>query len=321
MRLRKFSVSFALLCALTLVACAHTRGNETDLAAARGQNDRDVKALVAAGTAGTLATAAWLSQRMPGDSHSGQTFQLIEHAEELAPDRPEIVWLHLAICESLKCDAEVQIETRLKRLDPGNGFAWLPDLRRAQGSGADAALTAAIIHIGAAPGVTVYWNQLVVMMTDSLAIADPSRDLVERAIDAIGMVAATPIPPMQELSKACRLDQFDQPGRRAACAAMVARLEESGATITQMEALDIEARWWPADSPQRDAVLAKRRRLDYLLMTSSRTNWWRLKRDMVIRIDAARRSEREEDVEIAMLKSYGLPLDPPPRWQDPLYLR
>jgi hypothetical protein len=321
MRLRKFSVSFALLCALTLIACAHTRGNETDLAALRGRNDRDVKALVAAGTPGTLATAAWLSQRMPGDSHSGQTFQLIERAEELAPDRPEIVWLHLAICESSKCDAEARIETRLRMLDPGNGFGWLPDARRAQASGANAALTAAIIHIGAAPRVSVYWNQLVVMMTDSLAIAEPSRSLSERAIEAMGMAAATPIPPLQSLSKACQPDQLNAPGRRSACEALVTRLEESSAVVTQMTAFDIEARCWPTDSPQRDAVLAKRRRLDYLMMTSSRMNWWRLKRDMVIRIDAARRSEREEDVEIAMVKSYGLPLEPPPRWQDPLYPR
>jgi hypothetical protein len=66
-------------------------------------------------------------------------------------------------------------------------------------------------------------------------------------------------------------------------------------------------------------VSAKRRRLDYLMTMSSRIRWWRMNRDMAIRIDAARKTEREEDVELAIIKSFGLPPEPPMSWKDTLH--
>lgn len=43
---------------------------------------------------------------------------------------------------------------------------------------------------------------------------------------------------------------------------------------------------------------------------------WRINRDMAIRMDAARKSEREEDVMLAVMKAYGIPLAAPPAWKD-----
>ena len=244
---------------------------------------------------------------------------MIERAEALAPQRPELVWLHLAICELLKCDAKAQITAHLQALDPDNGFVWAADLEHAQPSGSDAAVTAAIVRIGAGPRMTFYWNQLEVMMVDALAVANPAQSLATRATVAIGMLAAQAIPPLQPMSKACRLEQLDLPGRRAACEVMVARMEQSSTVLTQGLALSLQERWWPVGSPQRDVVRAKRRRLDYLMMTSSRIRWWRMNRDMAARIDAARRSDREEDVEIAIVRSFGLPPEPPLDWKDTLH--
>jgi hypothetical protein len=52
---------------------------------------------------------------------------------------------------------------------------------------------------------------------------------------------------------------------------------------------------------------------------SSRIRWWRMNRDMAVRIDAARTTDREEDVELAMIKSFGLPPEPPMDWKDTLH--
>jgi hypothetical protein len=196
---------------------------------------------------------------------------LIERAEALAPQRPEFVWLHLAICGRLKCDAKAQIEAHLQALDPGNGFVWAFDLERAELSESDAAVIA-IVRIGAGQRMTFYWNQPEVMMVDALLVANP------RATDAINLLAAHAIPALQSISKPCRLEQLDLPGRRAACEAMVALMEQSSAALMQSLALSLQERWWPAGSPQGEVVLGKRRRFDYLLTMSGRIRWWRMNR-------------------------------------------
>ena len=58
------------------------------------------------------------------------------------------------------------------------------------------------------------------------------------------------------------------------------------------------------------------RRLHYLDIASGRTRWWRKNKDMSVRIEAARRTDREEGVELAMIKSLGLPAEPPESWKD-----
>jgi hypothetical protein len=282
----------------------------------RKELNREVAFLARHATASNLATAALLVA--PNDPTSRQALDLIERAETLAPRRPELVWLHFAICERLMCNAEAKIAARLQALDPDNGLAWALDLERAQSPGADA-VTAVIARIGASPRMTVYWNQLEVMMVDALTVANPSQNLATRYIDAVGLLAAQAIPPLSPMSKPCRLAQLDLRGRRAACEAMMARMEQSSIVLTQGLALSLQERWWPPGSPQREIVCAKRHRLDYLLTTSSRLRWWRINRDVALRIETARRTDREEDVELAVVKSLGLPPEPPEHWRDPLH--
>jgi hypothetical protein len=99
---------------------------------------------------------------------------------------------------------------------------------------------------------------------------------------------------------------------------MVARMEQSSTVLAQSLALGLQERWWPPASPQGEVVCAKRRRFDYLLTTSGRIRWWRINRDVALRIDVARRTDREEDVELAVVKSLGLPPEPPVHWKEPL---
>lgn len=309
--------SALLFCALALAGCAHVASNRTDADAFQAERAQEVEVLVTQPTPANLATAALLA--FPGDLTSRQPLELIARAEALAPQRAELVWAHLAICERLKCEVKDQIEAHLQAIDPDNGFVWAADLEQAQSSGSEDAITAAIARIGAGPRMTFYWNQLEIMLVDALATANPSQSLATRGTVAIGVLAAETIPPLQPMSKACRLEQLNLPGRRAACDALVARMEQSSTVLTQALAIDLEERWWPAGSPQRDVVRAKRRRLDYLMTMSSRIRWWRMSRDMTVRIEAARKSDREEDVELAVIQSLGLPPEPPVDWKDTLH--
>lgn len=316
MRSGKLRCSIALLCMLTLAGCAYARRSGADAQAFRAERNREVGVLTAHATPSDLAAAALLLA--PDDSNARQPLDLIERAQTLAPQRPELVWVHLAICERFKCEARAQVAAHLQALDPDNGFAWALDLESLPPSGSDA-VTAVIARIGAARRMTIYWNQLEVMMVDALAVANPSQDLFTRGIYAMGILAAEPIPPLQAIARACRLEQLDLPGRRAACEVMVAHMEQSDTMLTQSLALSLQERWWPAGSPQRDVLHAKRRQLDYLMTMSSRIRWWRMNHDMAVRIEAARNTDREEDVARAVIKSLGLPLEPPVGWKDSLH--
>ncbi|MFI4909647.1 MAG: hypothetical protein ACHQHL_16335 [Steroidobacterales bacterium] len=301
---------------LTLAGCAYARRSGADAQSFRAEQNREAGVLLAHATASDLAAAALLLAL--NDPNVRQPSDLIERAQTLAPQRPELVWVHLAICGWLKCEARAQIAAHLQALDPDNGFAWTPDLETLPLSDSDA-VTAVIARIGAARRITIYWNQLEVMMVDALAVASPSQDLATRGIDAIGILAAEVIPPLQAISRACRPEQLDLRGRRAACEAMVAHLEQSDTLLTQGLALSLQERWWPAGSPQRDVLHAKRRQLDYLMTVSGRIRRWRTNHDMAVRIEAARSTAREEDVARAVIMSLGLPLEPPVAWRDPVH--
>jgi hypothetical protein len=312
----KLRTSIALFCMFTLAGCAYARRSGADTQSYRAERNREAGVLIARATPGDLAAAALLLA--PDGSNARQPLDLIERAQRLAPQRPELVWVHLAICERFKCEARAKIAAHLQALDPHNGFAWSLGLEGVPTSDSDR-VTAVIARIGAAPRMTIYWNQLEVMMVDALAVATPSQDLATRGINAIGVLAAEAIPPLQPISRACRLEQLDLPGRRAACEAMVARMEQSDTVLAQSLALSLQERWWPAGSPQRDVLRVKRRRLDYLMTMSSRIRWWHMNRDMAVRIEAARSTNREEDVERAVIKSLGLPPEPPVDWKDPVH--
>lgn len=313
----KLRLLIALLCMLTLAGCAYARRSGADPQSFRDELNREAGVLIAHATPSDLGAAALLLA--PYDSNARRPLDLIERAQALAPQRPDLAWVHLEICERFKCEALAQIAAQLQALDPNNGFAWAPSLERVPPSDSGR-VTTVIARIGAAPRMMIYWNRLEVMMVDALAVATPSEDLATRGIQAIGVLAAVqPVSLLQAIVRACQLEQIDLPGRRAACEATVARMEQSDVVLTQSLALTLQERWSSAGSSRRAVLRAKRRRLDYLITMSSRIRWWRMNHDMAVRIDAARSTDREEDVARAVIKSLDLPAEPPADWKDPVH--
>jgi hypothetical protein len=285
-------------------------------AAAVAEDGMIVSALLAHPTAEHLATAALFARLPSKDASPDSPLELIRRATMLAPSSPELAWLELSICRRVECDAADQIEKRTQGLDPDNGLLWVADLDRTIAGGSDFAVTALVNRIGASSKITFYWNPLMVMTVDALAVGEPTLELSERGVKAAGTLAATIIPPLQPLAKPCHVDQFPKQGRRAACEALMSRLEQSSSIIGQMLALSIQERWWPAGSPERAVLATKRRRLDYVMSESNRMRLFRMNHDMALRIEAAQKYEREEDVDLALIKSFGLPAEPPADWKD-----
>ena len=314
MPFKKWCVISWSISALASAGCAHLPTQ----AAMQAKDAREIRALLARPTPETLTIASILEPWTNAEGYADLSMKYIEQAEALAPRRPELVSIELAQCRRLMCADEKRIEDHLKELDPENGFVWLPELVSAQASGSQPEITAAIVRISRSSKMTFYWNELEVLLADGMAVAEPSVGLSDRGVYAIGLASALAIPPLQPMSKACRPDQFEAPGRRAACEALFMQMEHSSSVLTQSLALSVQNRWWPAGTAQHAVLQEKRRRLDYLMTMSSRIRWWRPNRDMALRLEAARQTEREEDVELAVIKSFGLPADPPASWKDSL---
>jgi hypothetical protein len=307
-----------ILCIMGLAGCAReSRGvREFD-----SQRDAEIAALVAEGSAASLATASLMSRL---DTPASRSADLIARAASLAPNRPELIWVQWRECATSHCADEEQIGAHLKTLDPDNGLAWLPDLQEAWARQSPSEVTAVAAQIGAARHMKIYWNSLIVMMVDAFAGNGRSprhsaigRDVSTRMIYSIGILAAVSIPPLQPFGRVCGVDQLDQPGRRAACEAMFARLKDSDTVLTQGLGLRLQEKWWPVASPERKALQAERRQLDYLMMASSRVRPLHMNRDAATRLAAARRSQSETNVMEAMLTAFQEPLERPTDWKDP----
>jgi hypothetical protein len=314
-------ITTTALWALGLTGCAHTL-TAVDAAAERADRIQVIARLVLEGAPDALASAALLAP-VAGETNA-ESLDLIARAVALAPERADLVWEQRMLCERSKCESAAAIEARLKTIDPENGYAWLADLQRAQNGGSAADITKAIGRIGASARISVYWNRLEVMLFDALGGSDPAprrnrldRDVADRAIYAIGILAALSMP-MRPPGSACRAQDLEDPGRRTACAALVARMEQADTVLIQSYALSIQERWWAAGTAQRELLRAKRRKLDYEIAMSSKVHL-RINRDMAIRMQAARRFAREEDVNIAVLRAYHIAPDPPPGWRDTLH--
>jgi hypothetical protein len=282
--------------------------------------EAEIAALIARGTPRSLATAAVLLN-FKTDSRSPT---LIDRAVAMAPADAKLIYLQWGECARHQCADEQKIIEHLKAADPGNGLAWLPELNAARERKSEAEITQLLATIGATRGLSFYWNPLNVMMVDALNEnvppedrAAPGENLSARGVTVIGVLAALAIPPLQSLGKSCRLDQFDQLGRRAACEAMTARLSESDTVIMQGLGISIQQKWWPEGSPERERLREQRRQYDYLVEESTRPRFFGMNRDWAARFEAMRNFRSEADVERAMLIFHHEPLERPVNWKDP----
>jgi hypothetical protein len=307
------------ICVLLLVAgfagCAGEARTERDFDAHR---EAEIAALMARDTPQSLATAALLLN-LKTDS---QSLALIDRAVGMAPADAKLIYLQWCECVQRKCADEQTVIEHLKAADPENGLAWLPELNAARERQSESDITRLLATIGATRRLSIYWNPLNVMMADALNENAPSRSRTAPGkrtdmVTVIGILAAVAIPPLQSLGKACRLDQFGQPGRRAACEAMTARLSESDTVLMQGLGISIQQKWWPEGSPERERLHAQRRQFNYLLDESSRPRFFRMNRDWAVRLEAMRNFRSEADVERAMLIFYHEPLERPVNWKDP----
>jgi hypothetical protein len=244
---------FCLLSLLALPASA-----ETHEAKSARQAEQTIAALARMTDADSLAAAGLLGVA----NHRDQSLSLIARATATAPERADLAWLQVQVCNEIApCNPE-PIEQRLRDLDPSNGAGWLGPLARASVANNEPARDAALTALSRSDRVDFYFTTLVARL--SLAVVRTGKVSLEVAeVWVIGFLAREAIPAYQYVSHACKGERLQQAGVIEVCRGIARALQNGDTYLTEMIGVAIAKRVWPEDSPEWKAAAEARRVYDY----------------------------------------------------------
>jgi len=244
---------FCLLSLLALPASA-----ETQEAKSARHAEQTIAALTQMTDADSLAAAGLLS----AGKHRDQSISLIGRAAAAAPERADLAWLEVQVCNEIApCNPE-PIELRLRELDPSNGAGWLGPLARASVANNDAARDAALTALSRSDRVDFYYTTLVAHL--SRAVVRTGKISAEIAeVWVIGYLAREAIPAYQYVSNACKGERLQNIEVTETCRGVARTLQNGDTYLTEMIGAAIAKRVWPEDSPEWKAAAEERRVYEY----------------------------------------------------------
>jgi len=304
--------AWSLLLVLLLSACASSppqQGAPTPAAVPEGKGDADQMA--------ASALALWGAN--PANNGS-QALSQIQKAAQAAPQRPEILWLHLRICTQVPgCEPE-PIEARLRKLDPNSGAVWLGPLARAQAR-RDARAEAQILEVmGNTAHFNVYWTTLVASLGPILSktpvatsAAQPVPTPLTNAMNlTISWLSSLATPAFRSVTQACDEQHVSEPAARVSCQKVAQALQKSDTTLAEGLGLGIEQRLAIPNSAAALQVTAKIQTLGYQnkaagAIVAAQVEKERFSEQM---IKLMQQLKKEQDVSRALLRWAGQPLTP-----------
>ena len=283
------------------------------------------QALARRGDARSLATAAALcfvasGPKVRADAAAAKTaVDLAARASELDAQSSSIGWLRLQLCaSSAGCDIR-EAATTLRWVDADNGAVWLPTLAAAQKDKDPAEIDRILSDMAEGSRFDFYWNPTVVLLFDGLKGAGgdmPPHYLpsdLARLSEAMLVAGEEIAPPLSPVTNACRDPLSTE--RRESCIQLARVMQKADTVAAQMAGLHIEKHLAPADGKEARAVAERRRVLEWRVASANREAGpvlpWLKNAIARERIAEMRAAPREEDVDIAILRRHGLPLDPP----------
>jgi hypothetical protein len=281
-----------------------------------------VESLAALQNADALITAAALAQSLPGGA--GKSLKLLDRAVAIAPQAADIGLLDVIHCSSQPgCDV-LKRETRMHGIDPHNGDVWIAALHDASAHADQTRIDEALSKMAHSVHFNFYFASLGRRFIAGLnRVPTPPIDLEnhastteeQRQIQAMSMVVALVMPPLQDLVHACQPGLTTSDARRKTCRDIATSMEHGDSLIANMVGLRLHE-WTARDAGDRAEALAQRRRLQ-----------WRMNQLSAIagtpalppakEVATMLAHEREADSIDAMLVDAGKPLDPPTNWQPP----
>jgi hypothetical protein len=299
------SIRLLPLLALLLTACGGTPTQKAATPASKPTSNRNADELTA------NALGLWASE----GGNASQALSQLQRAAQLAPQRPEIVWVYLRVCQEVQgCDPE-PIEMQLRKLDPGSGSVWLGALARAQAR-RDARAEEQILEVmSKATHFNVYWTPLISQLTPALAgnygAAKPGDTPLTNALNnVIGWLSRLDTPAFTPLSASCNDQRVREPATRVRCDSIAQALRKSDTTLAEGLGLGISQRLVSANSPASLKLIDQINTLRYQNRAAGAIVAAQLERDkfseQMLKLMA--QLKREQDVFKAIIRWAGQPL-------------
>jgi hypothetical protein len=282
------------------------------------------------GTAGTAASArtptgnpdqlAGDALQALADGDGQRALAAIARANLLAPNRPDLAWLHARVCSvSPGCEAE-PLEARLRKLAPDNGVVWLGPLARAQGRHDKRVEDQILEAMSRAQRFDLYWTGLVWRLsTASSAQAPPpgtSNAPVQPLTEALNRVTETLssaiVPAFKPLNAACALDRVQDPATRTRCERIAQAMQSSDTTLVEGIGIAIAQRVATPASPAAMVLEERGATLSYRAQAAGAVVRSQVERERFSAqmIELMKKLPREQDVSVAILRWAGEPLLP-----------
>lgn len=252
---------------------------------------------------------------------TAQALQMLKVAASRSPDRADIAWLYSQLCVQASGCAPEPLEAQLRKLDPGNGIAWLGALGRARAKADVPAETAILTAMSRSPRFDLYWNPLVSKL--GLAISQSTSAEAKNAMmdpltsglnEAVGWLSSIALPAFQPLREACSGAGVSGPTVRTNCIRISDAMRRGDTYIVEGLGLGIAQRM---AAPGSDAAAQIEQQITlsrYQRETATGVMEVQLDRQKFSQqlVELMKKLPREQDVFLAVLRWSGSSLTPPP---------
>jgi len=304
--------SWPLLVVLLLSACAGSPpqpGAPNAPTVPEGSLDADQLAASALALWGTNAT-----------NNGSRALSQIQKAAQAAPQRPEILWLHLRLCTEMASCEPQPIEAQLRKLDPGSGTVWLGPLGRAQ-ERRDARAEAQILDmLSKAEHFNVYWTTLIAKLGPILSktpvatsVAQPVPTPLTNAMNSTtNWLSSLTTPAFRSVTLSCEERRVREPATRALCQQVAQTLQRSDTTLAEGLGLGIEQRLAVPSSATAMQVILKIQTLGHQNQAAGAIVAAQVEKEKFSEqmIKLMQQLKKEQDVSRALLRWAGQPLTP-----------
>ena len=251
---------------------------------------------------------------------SSQALKQMQSAARLAPERRELIWLHLRLCMEVKgCEAE-PIEAQLRKLDPTSGAVWLGPLARAQARKDTRAEEQILEVMTKAAHFNVYWTTLIARLTPAVSrmpVASSANQAVLTPLTnglntTIGWLSRMDIPALTPISTACDQQRVREPATRVRCERIAQAMQRSDTTLVEGLGLGILQRLALPNSGASLQLTEQVNTLRYQNQTAGSIVASQVERDRFSEqmLNLMNQLPREQEVYKAILRWAGQPLTP-----------
>ena len=244
----------------------------------------------------------------------------IAHANLLAPNRPDLAWLHVRVCMLTPGCAPEPIEARFRKLAPENGVVWLGQLTRAQARHDKRVEDQILESMSRAERFDLYWTGLVWRLSEArykntpglgtpTAAPLPLTSALDNTTDAMSSAV---VPAFKPLNTACGQARVEDPATRTRCGRVALAMQRSDTTLVEGLGLGMAQRLATPASPEAVVLEERATTLSYRSQAAGALVRQQVERDKFSAqmIELMKKLPREQDVSLAILRWAGEPLLP-----------